>query len=356
MTFLTRKYVMVAAALLVSGVAFAGVKTSSVVTTATGPTEEEATANALAKAVSQVNGVRSSTNVSTGKSVIEGHGKRVENGKVTTVDLSASASQTPDVRMQSSGRVSRYDVQASTKLTDGTYRVTVKAYFDKHFQDPYKAPTAGSGKTKIAVFPTVVQASERGLSGTLAGDVRDALERSLIERSEFAVLDRQTLDSSLDELGLIGDGLSSSAEKNKLKNIRVADILLLPRVRVTRVDVSQPGSDLTGQGSRFSTSVSLEVRAVVPATSEILFARVYPIQNKSGVTPEALDQATSQVAEEVAVQTGAARRSKSSAKVGRASSYAEQSYNVPPNASNNAGSQDGPPPQSEQGVKLPFDR
>lgn len=355
MTFISRKYLVAAAAILACGIAHAGVKTSSVVTTGIGPTEEEATASALAKAVSQVNGVSSSTSVSTGKSTIEAHGKKVDDGKTTTVDLSAAAGRTPDVRMRSSGKVSRYDVQSSTKLTDGTYKVVVKAYFDKHFQDAYKAPTAGSGKTRIAVFPPEVQASQ-GLGGSVGNDVRDALERSLIERSEFSVLDRQTLDSSLDELGLIGSSYSSAAEKTKLHNIRGADIILLPRVRVTRVDVSQPGSQMTGQASRYSTTTTIDIRAVVPATSEILFARVYPVQNQA-LTSDVLDQVTSQVAEEVAVQTGAARRGKSSRKTySPNAAYDQQSSNQALPYSNNAGSQDGAAPQSEQGVKLPFDR
>lgn len=356
MTFLSKKYLIVGAALLMSSMAFAGVKTSSVVTTGTGPTEEEATASALAKAVSQVNGVRSSTNISTGKNVIEGHSKRVENGKVTTADVSASASRTPDVRMQSAGRVSRYDVQSSTKLSDGSYRVTVKSYFDKHFRDAYKAPTAGAGKTKIAIRATRVQTSERGLGGTIAGDVRESLERSFIERSEFAVLDRQTLDAASEELGLIDAGLTSSAEKNKLKNFRIADIMIDPRIRLNRVDASQPGNNLTGQASVSAATITLEIRAFVPSTSEVLFARVYPIQDRSGSLVESLDEITSQVAEEVAVKTGVARRSKASAKADRTQGYGQPSYEVSPDVSNNAGSLDGPPPQSEQGVKLPFDR
>lgn len=334
-----------------SSMALAGVKTTSVVTTGTGPSEEEATASALAKAVSQVNGTSSSTTVSTGKAVVEGHSKTVDGGKTKTVDASVSAGSTPDVRMRSSGKVSRYDV-VSTAQKDGQFTVTVKAYFDKHVAEVYKAPGSGSSKTRIAVFPPGWNEPAYDFFGPISGEglgdeLRDAMERSFVRAGAYSVLDRQTLGSSLIELGLVNTRLTNETEKAKLHNIRGADIIVLPVVQEASHDVLVKTSSITGQStSRETTHLSVEIRGIVPATGEVIFSELYSI-----------DQATSRrdAVAQVASRSAADLTFKMTGK--RVSAEGASAISVAPSRSIEQRDELPPlPPPEQEGTKLPFDR
>lgn len=298
---------LLALALLASGLGHAGTKTVSVLATGSGPTEEEATAAALAKAVSQVNGTVSSTSVATGKVVVEGKGKKVDNGKVTTVEVGSSVGVTPNIEMRSSGRVSRYDVQSSTKAADGRYTVTVTAYFEKYVADVYNAPGSKSGKMRLAVFPPSYSGTpgDAELTGNDADaaskQLRNALERAFINGQTYAVLDRQTLGHSLAELGLIGGMQTASAEKAKLRSFRGADIILLPRIGFAENPSASRGNHITGQARRPNSDVTVEIRAIVPATSEVIFSRLYQLHD-SVDSEYAMDQLASMAATDLTLQ------------------------------------------------------
>lgn len=323
----------------------AGIKTTSVIVTGSGASEEEATAAALAKAVAETKGVRASTNVSTGKLAIEGHRKSSVDGRASTVDVDTRVGTTPDVRMQSAGRVSRYEVQSSRR-EEGLYKVTLKAFFDTHVADVYKAPGSGASKSRIAVLMpkwsgTAADEGQGGYSASeAAGRLRNGLERALLRGGTYSILDRQTLDSSLAELQLVDSDLTSAAEKSKLRNLRGADIILIPTLRFSDTLRAARGAHLTGQRASASSDIEIEVRAVVPATAEVVFDESYRIEDVAS-SDDAVIRVASQAANDLNVRlTGKAP------KTSNADMVYLRSDNVPPPL----------PPDESSGVKLPFDR
>ena len=93
-----------------------------------------------------------------------------------------------------------------------------------------------------------------------------------------SVLDRATLSASLSELGLVQSTLTGPAEKAKLRQFRGADLVVLSNVsEADSFDTSHVVAS-TGQVRRsFSMSFNVDVRAIVPATGELLVSERYSI-------------------------------------------------------------------------------
>ncbi len=331
---------------------FAGTTTTSVTVTGSGPSEAEATAAALAKASAQVNGTQASTSVSTGRANFEAHGKSDVDGKKSSAEIVMSAGSTPDIRTRSSGRVSHYDEVSSTHEGD-VYKVTIKAYFDKHLEavHHYKAQGASTGKTRLAIFPPSAIRSSYEFFGNvsnaeLADNLRDALERSFVRAGTFSVLDRQTLGASLAELGIADSSFTGPAEKAKLKQIRGADLIVLPRVLDAVVKTKSKTSHITGQTTMTQkTLLEVEVRGIVPATGEVMFADTYLIE-QAATRSDAMAQVAARAASDLTAKvTGKSVASSGATPI---SVFPSQRLSDP--------SQAPLPPPEETGAKLPFDR
>jgi len=93
-----------------------------------------------------------------------------------------------------------------------------------------------------------------------------------------SVLDRATLSASLAELGLVRSTLTGETEKAKLRQFRGADLLVLSNVsEADSFDTSHVVAS-TGQVRRsFSMSFNVDIRAIVPATGELLVSERYSI-------------------------------------------------------------------------------
>lgn len=244
-----------------------------------GSDENAALADALAKAVSQVNGVRSSMNVSTGKvEVVERRSETDEKGR-REAQSKLEVGQSADARLQSQGTVSRYEVVSTETAADGRIKLTVKAWISRYEAPTYAAPGSSAGRRRVAVFPASAQARGYDFFGPVGGNelaaqLTSQVEASIMSTGRVSLLDRTTLLSSLAELGLIGSSLTSSAEKAKLRQIRGADLIVLSTLQEARQTVHSWQIRSTGQ-RRFAEELALEieVRAVVPATGEVLLIR-----------------------------------------------------------------------------------
>lgn len=247
--------------------------------TGTGADENEALADALAKAVAQTNGVSSSVNISTGKIEARSNAKRTDSQGTTEASAQLQIGRTADARMQARGRVARYEVISTETMPDGKTSLTVKAFVIRHEAPVYLAPGSGTAKKRIAVLPAVARGArydffEPTSGAALADKLTGEIEASLMASNTVSLLDRSTLVASLSELGLVGSDLTGSAEKAKLRQIRGADLILMSAVHEARRSVQTWRLQSTGQ-VRASEDLLLEVelRAVVPATGELLLTK-----------------------------------------------------------------------------------
>lgn len=277
-----------------------------------GADENQALADALAKAVAQVNGVQSSMNVSTGKAQISERSSMTD-GK-TKVESSSvlEAGRTADARMAARGSVSRYEVVNTETLADGRVKVTVKAFVSRYVAPTYTAPGSSTGRKRVAVFPMVSVDRHYDFFGPVAGsdlsgELTSQTESAFLESGRVSILDRSTLNASLAELGLIGSSLTSATEKAKLRQLRGTDLIVLGTVRDARYEERNWVIGSTGQRrSAVNMSFSVDLRAVVPATGEVLLVRKVVIDDAYS-RDDALEQASAQVAHDVVLAlTGSA--------------------------------------------------
>jgi hypothetical protein len=356
--------------MFLAGSAFAGTRNVDSTATGIGGDENEALADALAKAVAQVNGTKSSMSVSTGKAVVEGYGLRTQDGssessskddstfgstKTTTgkqnskdsVYGKVSAGTTADARMSSTGSVVSYQITSTKQRPDGRYEVTVNAKVKQHFAETYNAP--GSGKRRIAVVQPSCDKSQYDFDGVVSGsqlcaDLWSELEEGLLSTGTFSLLDRKTLDVSLSELNLVASDLTNATEKAKLRNIRGTDLILISKVRAAERYTNESRNQATGQIRRSTTTnLDVEMRGVVPATGEILFFKRYALadaNSRAQALAQIAEFATSDIA--VALGVGKAKRARL---VSVDATPARPQTEEPP-----------PPAPPSQGVKLPFDR
>lgn len=265
--------------LLLLGFSVAFAKEIETTAEGSGPDQNSALADALARAVAQVNGVRASLNVSTGKVELTERSTRTEASATTTEESKAQLGVTPDATLRAQGAISRYEILNSETLADGSVRVSVRAFVHRAEKPTYSAPGSHAGKKRVAVFPVAARAPSFDFFGyidadELASELALQLESSFLDTGAVSLLDRRSLGATLVELGLVDSRLTSDVEKAKLRQFRGADIVVLTSLEEARHVVSSWELRSTGQ-RRTSVDMLLEVnvRAVVPATGELLLTR-----------------------------------------------------------------------------------
>lgn len=332
--------------------ALAATKLVDTTATGIGTDETEALADALAKAVSQVNGTSASLSVSTKQAALEDEQNLDKDGKKETGNAGPMARITPpDARMSASGSVASYEVVSTQKRADGKVEVVVKAKMKRFVQSAYKAPGSSKGKSRVAILEPD---SEQGdydffgkvTAGQLTGDLWSSLESGVLESGHLSLLDRKTLKSSLDELHIVESQLAGEEEKAKLKNIRGADLILIPTIHKADHFVNESVVQLTGQVNRSEgTYVDVEVRGIVPATGEILLSKHYLVAEADG-RQDALEQISADVTNDVSAVLAGRRPSPGG-------SISARSRHRPVVLDPEDLPLDGP--RNNNGVRLPFD-
>lgn len=260
-----------AAALFASGAASAKTEEVATKATGTGRTETEALGNALARAVSQVNGGNASISTRT---------TRTETNLDIVTDEGASThrkyeSETSPADFTASGAVARYEVLSSKKKGDKEYEVTVKAWINKYVAKSKREKLDRLAVASVRHPGIALKYLDAEDSARVAELLYNGLEYSLVRTGNFQILDRLVLNQSLKELNLVGSDLSAPEEKAKLRSMRGADYLLTSRVEITEAGKVNPA---TGQAAK--PKMFFEVRMVSPATSEVLFINRTPIESR----------------------------------------------------------------------------
>jgi len=186
--------------------------------------------------------------------VIESHAETTTaDGKTEKSAASIAAHTTADARMSSGGSVASYEVVSTKKRDDGKYEVTVKAKVSQHVAATYNAPGHGtsSSSTRVAVIPPHADKSEFDFFGDVSGEeisseLGAATESALLRAPTFSILDRETLQVSLQELGLVGSSLTNEDEKAKLRKIRGADVLVLGTIHDAQHFENNTANQYTG--------------------------------------------------------------------------------------------------------------
>lgn len=270
-----------------------------------GSDENVALADALAKAVAQVNGVRSSLEISTGKIEAIGNVTATDaKGGTTSEQTKAQVGTTPDARMRAQGSVSRYEVLSSEELADGRVKLSVRAFVARHIAPTYQAPGSSANRQRIAVFPVAAHQPfydffDQADGDELATAMADQLESSIMNTGKVSLLDRRTLATSLVELGLVGSSLTSASEKAKLRQFRGSDLIVIATIQEARYEVRSWQVKSTGQRkSEVDMKLEVDVRAVVPATGELLLTKRLSIHD-AGSRSDAFRQVGDMAAFEV---------------------------------------------------------
>ncbi len=317
------------AGFLIAGSSVEAAQPKQVESTATGygASEQEALGDALARAASQING--GSASMSTRVDRVEGQATVQSNdGTKRDATYKAKASSSPD--FTASGQIARYEVLSTSKKGPEEYAVQVKAWVNK-----YEAPSKTGNQDRVAVLPVrtttgVLDFYRDSITAVALADlIGRSLERTLIETGHFQVLDRVSLGDSVMELTLLSSDLTGPDEKAKLKNVRGADYLVL-----STLDVTQEGKRNPATGQKKAAAIELDVRIVVPATSEVAHSVRVPVKTSGYANKEAA------IAAATAEVVGAF-----DAKTNGSTSVAR----TPP--------AEAPPetPRNDAGVKLPYD-
>lgn len=316
------------AGILLLSAAMAGAAREEVVTTAVGygQTDQEALGDALARAASQVNG--GSASISTRTLNVES-----DSHVSTNVGVEGDVSSSHKVQVTSDftakGQVSRYEVLSTAKLDNKRYEVKVKAWVIK-----YEAPTKTGKLDRIAVLPVNAPSGSLGFYKEsmsyvgLADELGRSLERTLMATGHFQVLDRATLGTSVNELALMNSDLTGPEEKARLRNVRGADFLLS-----SNLFVSEPGKRNPATGQIMPPKMELDVRFLVPATSEVAYSSRAKVESKGYANKE----------EAIAAATGKLIR-EFDLKLKGKSTLADTPSTLEPQG-----------PRDDSGVKLPFD-
>jgi len=252
------------------------------VVSGSGADENEALADALARAVGQVNGVSATLDVSTGKAIVTTEATGQKGNVASESRLRVEAGTTADARMRATGRVTRYEMLDSNSA-NGRVTVKVRAFVSRPVAPRYDAPGSAAGQRRIAVMPGTATRAEYDFFGPASGsELSDlfsgTLERTAMRTGMVSVLDRATLSASLTELGLVASSLTGPAEKAKLRQFRGADLVVLSNVSEAESYDTSHVIESTGQVRRsFSMSFDVDVRAIVPATGELLVSERYSI-------------------------------------------------------------------------------
>ncbi len=271
----------------------------------TGADENDALADALAKATAQVLGVQSGLEVRTGRQVVEGRQTIGSGPDAQEARFRTEAGQTANAVMRTQGRITRFNVESTETLPDGRVRVAVRAWVHRPKPPPaYQAPGTAASKPRVAVSAVDAPLPRYQFFGEVGGfdlaqRVLSAIEAALMRSGKVAVVDRQTLNASLAELNLLDSRYGNAAERSRLKQLRGVDLLLQIAVREADAAVRQELVKTTGQVKTFvDVSLLADVRGIVPATTEVIVSTSVAV-NDASTREQAFDRLAEEIAEQV---------------------------------------------------------
>ncbi|SIT72420.1 Curli production assembly/transport component CsgG [Ectothiorhodosinus mongolicus] len=227
----------------------------------TGPTEEIATRNALANAVSQTG-----LSISIDSVLDTTVARSASSGGAETMSAQQRRSETTS--LQAEGEIKSWRKISSRRIEGSLYSVQVSAVLH-HFE---QGPSAQ--RMRIALLP--VEARGSGISANHLRELEAEIQKHLVQSRRFAVLTRSDINRVLSEQNFIANQNVSRGERARLGNLLGADVLLLVNVSEAYYSERTETVAVTGQIRVIKNgAVRINVNIIDAATGQIRFSNSY---------------------------------------------------------------------------------
>jgi curli biogenesis system outer membrane secretion channel CsgG len=191
-----------------------------------------------------------------------------------TVEFSDESIQR-EVQAKYQGVLEGYQVVSTQEQKDGTWQVSIAAQVKK--LDEYKSPDlVAKAKYTVAIVPSDNGQTWQCISGkknskAIEEKIIDNMSTPLVKSKKLTVVERDNINKQLKELSLLGKDLANEDNLNKLKQIKIADYLLIVTVDDFNAATRTKEIQLTGEKiTTGSANLSVSYKLIETATMEIL--------------------------------------------------------------------------------------
>ena len=191
-----------------------------------------------------------------------------------TVEFSNESIQR-EVQAQYKGVLESYEVVKTEEQKDGSWKVSIAAKVKK--VDEYESPDlVAKAKYTVAIVPSDNGHSWKCISSNknskaIEDKIIDQMSTPLVKSKKLTVVDRDNINKQLKELSLLGKDLANEDNLNKLKQIKIADYLLI--VTVDDFNASTQTKEIQLTGEKITTgaaNLSVSYKLIETATMEIV--------------------------------------------------------------------------------------
>lgn len=193
-------------------------------------------------------------------------------GKADSQENATFEEKTVDAHYE--GKVESYKV-ISSEQKDGKYHVKIEAIVKK--AEEYKSPElVQKAKYSLSILPFKSYATMKCGEGKFDNnEFSDKLSLSLTNRiaetHKFNLVSRRDLNEYADEMSLEVFDLVKPEEKNRLRNLKAADYLLVGSIDYLKIGKSTTNVEMTGESyTKSSGRLQISYRLIETATMEII--------------------------------------------------------------------------------------
>lgn len=299
-----------------------------VTVTGVGQSQEEAVNNALAEAISSVNGkniqtqtiikVMGGESISKPKSkdgvdtntqflgktlenianIIKGNPAQKEDTKNKKDDDQVKQPQYTQEYVkklidETKGGIKSYEILEKTKTKEGWIQVKVKAQV-AFFEFPVEA-----NRTRLAVFPFKIYNAE-GDKEKLKRTLNQEINNYFVQTRKFSVLDRAYIEEVAQEKSKILDGSAPAVEMAKIGNEISADFIVVGSVEDLKTESKTTAilTDADTKITRINTYVTVSYRVIDIATKQISNSDTVKLK-LNGSAKDSLPEISAKVAQKV---------------------------------------------------------
>lgn len=178
------------------------------------------------------------------------------------------------IEMKYKGAIESYEVIES-KESKGKWTVKIKAKVKQ--LDEYVSPDlVDKAKYRVAIVPSG-NATQWGCLGAKKNSkyiediaIKDMTDK-IVKSKKMSVVDRDNIDKQLKELSLLNKDLANPDNANKLKQIAIADYLLIVTVDSFNASTTTKTIELTGEKvTKGSANLELSYKMIETATMDIV--------------------------------------------------------------------------------------
>ena len=242
----------------------------NVVGEGTGITEEIATRNALANAVSKTGleiSISSELNTQLSQSA-DSNGNE---------HLAAMQKRSETTKLSSNGDIKSWEKISVKKIEGNHYSVKVSAILYDYKQIP------SSKRLKIALLPVESSVSNTIISSSKK--LETLIQNSLVQSRRFAVLTRSDVDKVLVEQNFLAGNNVKNKERARLGNLLGADVILSLKISELKFSEKKETIAITGQNRTVRTGlIKIDASIFDTATGQIRFSQSFSSTINSSVS------------------------------------------------------------------------